>query len=60
MVLTIFLLFSIPIGLFAAWFGWHAWKAGRQRLAIGMGLMASASFMVAFLFFGWMWLVVNR
>lgn len=60
MAITIFMLFSIPIGLFTAWFGWHAWKAGRKRLAVGMGLVTLSSFATAFLFFGWVWLLAFR
>jgi len=60
MLVTIFVLFSIPIGLFCAWFGWHAWKAKRQHLAIGLGLMTLMSFTTAFLFIGWVWLVASR
>jgi len=60
MAVAIFLMLSIPIGLFCAWFGWHAWRVDRKRLAIGMGLMAASSFSTAFLFFGWIWLVANR
>jgi len=59
-MLTIFLLFSIPLGLFSLWFGWHAWKVGRRRLAVGMGCLALFSFTTALLFFGWVWLVANR
>jgi len=60
MLLTIFMLFSIPIGLFTAWFGWHACRAERMRLAIGMGLVTLSSFATAFMFFGWVWLMTSR
>ncbi|MDQ6966797.1 MAG: hypothetical protein Q9M23_07740 [Mariprofundaceae bacterium] len=54
------MLILIPIGLCCLWFGWQAWKAGRQRLAIGMGLVTLSSFATAFLFYGWVWLVAQR
>lgn len=58
--MILFLLFAIPVALFTAWFGWHAWRLGRRRLAIGMLLLSLASLSAALLFGGWMWLVVHR
>lgn len=58
--MILFLLLAVPITLFTAWFGWHAWKIGRRRLAIGMLALSLASLLAALLFGAWMWLAIYR
>ena len=58
--MLLFLFLASPIALFTAWFGWHAWKVGRRRLAIGMLLLSLVSLLTAVLFGGWMWRLVHR
>jgi len=55
-MLALFILFSIPIGCFALWFGWQARKVGRTRVTLAMVWMALFCFGSAFIVGGWAWL----
>ncbi|WP_083530410.1 hypothetical protein [Mariprofundus micogutta] len=52
-MLAIFLLFSIPIGCFASWFGWKAYQAGRKNIVFAMAWVAFLCFSSALLIGGW-------
>ena len=58
--MTLFLLLSIPLALFCAWFARQAWKVGRRRLAFGMLALSLLCLLAALLSAGWMWLWLNR
>lgn len=58
-MLALFILFSIPIGCFALWFGWQAKKVNRPRIVLAMAWVALLCFGSAFLVGGWTWLYAN-
>jgi hypothetical protein len=60
MLLTLFVLLSIPIGVFCAWFAYRAFKVGRRSTAITFSGLALACFATAGLVGGWALLALSR
>jgi len=58
-MLVIFLLFSIPIGCFATWFGWKAYQVGKKNITLAMAWIAFLCFGSALLVGGWGYLFVT-
>jgi len=59
MMLVIFLLFSIPIGLFASWFGWKAYHVGRKKIVFAMAWIAFLCFGSVLLFGSWAYIATG-
>jgi len=60
MLVILFLLFSIPIGLFAAWFAWQAFKVKKRRAAWGMFWLSLLSFSSAAMLLVWVYALTLR
>ncbi|OIO72687.1 MAG: hypothetical protein AUJ57_05530 [Zetaproteobacteria bacterium CG1_02_53_45] len=58
-MLAFLLLFSIPIGCFASWFGWKAYQVGKKNVVFAMAWVAFLCFGSALLLAGWGYLSVN-
>ncbi|MDX8401831.1 MAG: hypothetical protein R8K47_04300 [Mariprofundaceae bacterium] len=41
MMALVLMLFSLPLGLFLAWFAWRAHQVGRRQAARSMGTLAA-------------------
>jgi len=59
-ILMLFILLSVPIGCFCAWFAWKAWKVGRMDVVKTMAVLALCCFATAALAGGWAVLVVEQ
>jgi len=59
MVLMLFILLSVPMGVFCAWFAWNAWKVGRMNVVYGMSFFSFCCFATAIIVSGWAWLALN-
>jgi len=59
MILMLFILFSIPLGLFSAWFAWQAWKVERMKVVYGMLFLAFCCFATAIIACIWGWVALN-
>jgi ABC-type Fe3+ transport system permease subunit len=60
MLLMLFILLSIPIGGFCAWFAYRAHKVGKRSTAISFSGMALACFATAGLFGGFAIMVLHH
>ncbi len=59
MILMLFILLSVPLGLFATWFAWRAWKVERMNVVYGMSFLAFFCFATAIIVSIWIWLAMN-
>jgi len=59
MLLALFFLLSLPIGCFAAWFGWKAYQVGKKNVALAMAWVAFLSLGSALLIDGWSYLFIS-
>ena len=57
MLLLLFLLLSLPIGGFCAWFAYRAFKVGRRQTCVSFGVIAAACLLTAGTFGGWLLMV---
>ncbi|TLS67009.1 hypothetical protein FE236_03880 [Mariprofundus erugo] len=57
MIIVLFLLFSIPIGLFSGWFAWKAFRVGKRRVGWGMCWLSLFSFASALVVALWVYAV---
>ncbi|WP_167632274.1 hypothetical protein [Mariprofundus ferrooxydans] len=55
MLVMLFLLFSIPIGIFTAWFAWQAFKVGKRGAAWGMSGLSLVCFTSAAVLLTWIY-----
>jgi len=60
MLLTLFVLFSVPIGGFCGWIAYRAYKVGKRDTAIAFSGLALACFAVAGVVGTWALLVLQR
>ncbi|PIP02700.1 MAG: hypothetical protein COW18_00445 [Zetaproteobacteria bacterium CG12_big_fil_rev_8_21_14_0_65_54_13] len=60
MLVILFLLLSIPIGLFAAWFAWQAYKVDKRGAAWGMCGLSLLSFSSAAIVLVWVYALALR
>ena len=58
MLLLLFMLLSVPIGGFCAWFAYRAFKVGQRDTGITFSALAVACLAVACLAGGWLLLVL--
>jgi len=47
MLVILFMILSIPIGLFTAWFSWRAFKVGKTQAGWSMAWLSAFSFFSA-------------
>jgi len=59
MLLALFLLFSLPIGCFAVWFGWKAYQVEKRSVAFAMAWIAFFCFASALLVGSWSYLFIT-
>jgi len=59
-ILLLFILMSVPLGCFCAWFAWKAYKVGRMDVVKTMSVLAICCFLTALLAGGWAILVVEQ
>jgi len=60
MLVILFLLFSIPIGVFAAWFAWQAFKVDKRGAGWGMSGLSLLSFASAAMLLVWVYALAVR
>jgi len=59
MVLLLFMLFSVPIGGFCAWFAWRAFRIGRRETGITFSVLALACLLAAGTGGGWLLMLLE-
>ncbi len=60
MFMLLFILISVPIGIFSAWFAWKAWKVERMNVVRAMALLSAFSFATAITVATLILLAMNR
>jgi len=59
MLLAMFILLSVPLGAFCAWFAWKAWKVGRMNVVRAMSFLSFCCFATAIIVGIWAWLALQ-
>lgn len=60
MLLLIFIMFSLPLTMFAIWFGWKAHQAGKPHAVRAMAWLAAISLLTSLAFGFWLYAVWMR
>lgn len=59
MFMMLFILLSIPLGIFSGWFAWKAWHVGKMNVVWAMTLLSVVSFATAIIVGILAWLALH-